>query len=502
MADEKKNLKDNAGGIPDNIDELLENAGKSLAELSEEVGQEKKQQDNIELEDNSKVSDVDSILSSLAAELENIGEEIEEDKPAPVEPEATVKEQAPEPELEPAGSAVSDNEPEEAVIENAASEEVEASSEPQQLAEAAQDSASVNELLKDNDDDPLAELAAELEAINGGSLKDLGNDDSEEAPEPAVDVQAAVSEPAPAVAEPQTDGENESVDDILARLAQEISQDEIENNDSQPAAASLSADNQQEVNKPVESGEAVEKPEDVDSLGTPAENVEMDDEIAKMSADVQKAMEDFETAAEQSDSASENAEEQVNEDELARQLNDLTETLSEAHEGKISEEIDKSVEASIPDEPEPSVEDVKKAMPHAEEVLDALDRQMKDLNALVTEETNAGGAAGADVSADDNMVMQELEDKTAPEVKGKKDKKVSKEKGKPEVELQSEPVIKPRTGMNVAQKAVVTSFEAVNKPLEKVVPVTMKDTLGLVAIITLAVSMATLGFWLVFGGGQ
>ncbi|MBN2841970.1 MAG: hypothetical protein JXM68_02705, partial [Sedimentisphaerales bacterium] len=443
MADEKKNLKDNAGGIPDNIDELLENAGKSLAELSEEVGQEKKQQDNIELEDNSKVSDVDSILSSLAAELENIGDEIEEETPASVEPEAAVNKEVPQPEVKPAGSAVSDIEPEETVTENAVSEEVEAISEQQPVSETDQVNASAKELLDDNDDDPLAELAAELEAINGGSLKDLGNDIAA-GEEPASDAKAAVPEPAkpaPAVAKPQASEENESVDDILARLAQEISQDELGDSDSQPVAASKSADNQQEVNKPVESGEAVEKHEDVDSLGTNAENVDADDEIAKMSADVQKAMDDFEAAAEESDSESE-----TTDDDLARQLDDLTETLSEAQDDKMAEDIGKAVEASAPDEPEPSVEDVKKAMPHAEEVLDALDRQMKDLNDLVSQETNAGGAADGETSTDENMVMQELEDKTAPAAKGKKDKKVTKEKGKPDAELQSEPAIRPRTG--------------------------------------------------------
>ena len=57
-------------------------------------------------------------------------------------------------------------------------------------------------------------------------------------------------------------------------------------------------------------------------------------------------------------------------------------------------------------------------------------------------------------------------------------------------------------GMNPAQKVFVSGLQATNKPFEKVVPGKAKDTLGLVAIITVAISMATLGFYLVFGGNQ
>ena len=294
MADENKKIQDNADGIPDNIDELLENAGKSLSELSDEVGEDSStDKENIELDktEGDEVNDVDSILSELTAELENIGEEIEGD-----EKEDSVE--VHEVEQPEADSVAETQESTEAAMEDIVEEA--AAAEPETIAEV--------------EDDPLAELTAELEAINGESLIDMKEDmaPAPEAEEPqqevedivaeqeiAADIELPVEQEAPA-AKAEDNNEDESVDDVLARLANEISEDNLNDSDDagqQQKSVSGSANipqndiqipqepQEQELEagleSPVESDETVEAVEGVESLGADHSEDGSVDEIAR-----------------------------------------------------------------------------------------------------------------------------------------------------------------------------------------------------------------------------
>lgn len=532
MAEENKNLQNNADGIPEDIDELLANAGKSLSELSDEVGQEDKESSsNIELERDEKVSDVDSILSSLAAELENIGEDITDE--------------------------VSE-EPDEKLHEDVQSEpqpDIQSETQLDFDAVGPGDEGDLSSNSEDSFQDPLAELAAELEQMNGSALKEIeepevempGEQDSAkaEAGDESIDdiVEGAikdVSQESVVQADSQNDTEpeiestqevQESVDDVLARLANEINEEHLEEPGTEPSNDAYepedevnsivedelaemqqqAADNVSEL--PVESDEAVEAIEEVNSLGVEETSADADAELDDMASEVEKVLNGFADAVvdEQEGVVKEQPQEPTSDaiakpdpqakqpepiidEDIARQLADLSDILDENAQEEPEDsvaEAEPPSKASIDDDiSDPPISDSEKVMPHAEDVLRDLDKQMNDLNDLVNEETDSADAA-------DDIVLQELEDKVAPRKKDKSSKQQSATLENPTE--QEKPA---RIGMSATQKAVISGLQATNKPFEKVVKGQAKDTLGLVAILTFAISIATLGFYLLFGGNQ
>ena len=201
-------------------------------------------------------------------------------------------------------------------------------------------------------------------------------------------------------------------------------------------------------------------------------------------------------------------------DDVARQLEDLSDTIHKSQnpqpEPEAAEDPDKlldkiqeeqiqqeaELETPVEQAAEPECEPVAEVeeshedvLPHAEDVLDSLDREMSNLNDLVAEETSESH------DDSDDIVMQELEDKVSPPPAASQEDKVKAQANDPQPARPRE-----RVGMNSAQRVVISGLEASNKPFEKVVPGPAKDIMGIVAVITLAVSMATLGLFLIFGG--